>query len=346
MKILHIINDLSRNGGAQKFLIDLISNKPQDIDVSLLLIDKINDYQETLSELGIEYFYLEELNLKQKLSLLVWPHIVHAHLSPSIYLSLLFCKSKLLQTEHNSHNRRRDLWFMKPFEFLLYLRFNQTICITDKVKEELTRFMPYFTKKYTTIYNGIELDQFSQRQRNNICGKSIIKLGMVGRLHPYKDQQTIIRSLKSLSEKYQLHLAGGGETQQELAALALELGVEKRVHFHGVIDTVPLFLDDLDVYIQSSNVEGFGLGAVEAMASGLPVIGSRVPGLDEVIGRDQMLFKQNDPQALSKVILSVCESDEEYRYWSQYSLNRCQDFALTNFITGYYQAYDEIYQAS
>ncbi len=344
MKILHIINDLSRNGGAQKFLIDLISNKPEGVELSLLLIDKINDYEDTLRALNIEYFYLEELTWKQKASLLFWPQIVHAHLSPSIYLSLLFCKSKLLQTEHNSHNRRRDMWFMKPFEFLLYLRFNRTICITDKVKEELTNFMPFFKKKYSTIYNGIELDRFSQTHRFQITGKSKVKLGMVGRLHPYKDQQTIIRSLAMLPGHFELHLAGGGDTKQELQRLAEELNVTERVHFHGVIDTIPQFLDSLDIYIQSSNVEGFGLGAVEAMASGLPVIGSKVPGLDEVIGQEQMLFQQNNPDALTKVILDVSESDNHYSKWSQYSLERCQDFALSNFISGYYRTYEEMYQ--
>ncbi|TOK95036.1 glycosyltransferase, partial [Vibrio parahaemolyticus] len=88
---------------------------------------------------------------------------------------------------------------------------------------------------------------------------------------------------------YHLHLAGDGDRKASLQRLAQSLNVSPRVHFHGVVSDIPLFLSDMDIYVQSSHVEGFGLAAVEAMAAGLPVLSSNVPGLDEVTGSSKYL---------------------------------------------------------
>ncbi|MCV5215430.1 glycosyltransferase, partial [Escherichia coli] len=66
------------------------------------------------------------------------------------------------------------------------------------------------------------------------------------------------------------------------------------------------------MYVQSSIVEGFGLAAVEAMAEGLPVLGSDVPGLNEVIGDKTYLFKQGQSDDLITKILHIVGSKSSY----------------------------------
>ncbi len=71
-KILHIINDLSKNGGAQKFLVDLVMEHAPQYDIKILVLCDDNDYLDLLSAQGIECFNWKTLSLKEKWSLLRW----------------------------------------------------------------------------------------------------------------------------------------------------------------------------------------------------------------------------------------------------------------------------------
>jgi glycosyltransferase involved in cell wall biosynthesis len=124
--------------------------------------------------------------------------------------------------------------------------------------------------------------------------------------------------------------------------LATKLNVTQRVHFHGVVSDVPAFLNDMDIYVQSSHVEGFGLAAVEAMAAGLPILSSDVPGLDDVTGRAEYLFQVGNSNELSQKVLQLCESVERYDAASQYSVNRASLYTIDKFREGYYGIYQQL----
>ncbi|MFN1650190.1 glycosyltransferase [Vibrio rotiferianus] len=344
MKILHIINDLSKNGGAQRFLIDLVSHNDPHFEIKVLILSDENEYQAELKECGVEYLSWKSLTFQQKWNLLRWPDLVHGHLYPSIYLALLAIGKKKLQTEHNTTNRRRDYPMLKFMEYWLYKSFDMTICITGRVQEELIRFMPRYQSKYSVVYNGVELGKFTMQPkiRSAFAKDKVFKIGMAGRLHNYKDHESLLRAMQSLPQNYELHLAGGGPKQEELQALATSLGIEQRVHWYGVISDIPNFLNSLDVYVQSSLVEGFGLASVEAMASGLPVLGSDVPGLDEVIGDSRYLFPTGSPTLLADKILTITNDIDTYNEASRYSVERASLYTIDKFREGYYAAYAQL----
>ncbi|WP_045417226.1 glycosyltransferase [Vibrio owensii] len=343
-KILHIINDLSKNGGAQKFLVDLVMEHTSEYEIKVLVLCDDNDYLEQLTSKNIECFNWQTLSLKEKWTLLRWPDLVHGHLYPSIYLALLAVGKKRIQTEHCSYNRRRDYPLFKFMEFLLYRGHNLTVSISEKVQEELVKFMPHFEHKYRVVHNGVDLARFplTVKSGSQLMGKSTINIGMVGRLHEHKDHETLIRATAQLSSHYHLHLAGDGVKRSELESLSQELNITQRVHFHGVVSDIPAFLSDMDVYVQSSHVEGFGLAAVEAMAAGLPVLSSDVPGLDEVMGSDTYLFKVGQPDQLAKKLTQLCNTAELYQQASEYSVNRAKLYTIDKFRDGYYGIYQQL----
>lgn len=76
-KILHIINDLSKNGGAQKFLVDLVMEHTSEYEIKVLVLCDDNDYLEQLTSKNIECFNWQTLSLKEKWTLLRWPDLVH-----------------------------------------------------------------------------------------------------------------------------------------------------------------------------------------------------------------------------------------------------------------------------
>lgn len=339
VNVLHIINDLSRNGGAQRFVVDLVCPTPAGYVSKVVILNNMNDFSEVLEAAGVECLVWGNLTLKEKWQILRWPDVVHGHLFPSIYIALAAFGKKRIQTEHNTHNRRRDHGWMKPFEWLLYWRYQKTVCITNQVKNALEDFLPRWKKHYSVIFNGIDLSKFSMEEKQPPAGDATVRIGMVGRLHPYKDHPTLIRALAQLPPRYELHFAGDGERRDEYEALVRTLNLESRVVFHGVRSDIPAFLDSLDIYVQSTIIEGFGLAAVEAMAAGLPVLASNVQGIDEVIGIDDYLFPLGDDKALAHTVSAICENPEQYTRASKRSLSRCQLYTLDAFRDQYYQAY-------
>ncbi|WP_045496393.1 glycosyltransferase [Vibrio hyugaensis] len=343
-KILHIINDLSKNGGAQKFLVDLVMEHAPEYEIKVLVLCDDNDYLEPLSAQGIVCFNWQTLSFKEKWALLRWPDLVHGHLYPSIYLALLAFGKKRIQTEHCSHNRRRDYPLFKFLEYILYRGHDLTVSISEKVQEELVKFMPHYQHKYRVVHNGVDLARFSMQVRSGdqVANKDVIKIGMVGRLHEHKDHDTLVRSIARLPANYELHLAGDGTKRNELESLCQQLNIIERVHFHGVVSDIPTFLTKMDIYVQSSHVEGFGLAAVEAMAAGLPVLSSDVPGLDEVMGSKDYLFSVGDSEQLTEKIAQLCHLKEAYNKASEYSVNRAKLYTIDKFRDGYYGLYQQL----
>ena len=172
--------------------------------------------------------------------------------------------------------------------------------------------------------------------------KTAIKIGMVGRLHQHKDHETLIRAIALLPANYQLDLAGDGDKRNDLEALCQQLNVTERVQFHGLVSDIPAFLSGLDMYVQSSHVEGFGLAAVEAMAAGLPVLSSDVPGLDEVIGNDEYMFTAGKSEQLADKISQLCTAVDLYDKASAYAVNRAKLYTINKFRDGYYGLYQQL----
>ncbi|WP_432472278.1 glycosyltransferase [Amphritea sp. HPY] len=340
IKLLHLINDMSINGGAQRFVMDLVSRTPGNYMIRVVTLDSINDYSQQITDLGHECYCWSELTLSEKLSMMRWPEIVHGHLFPSVYLATLFRGNKL-QTEHATHNRRRDFPKLKLIEWLMYRRYERVVSISKQVEEALLTFLPGCRDKSVVIENGVDLEQFDAAAQSRIKSLSNVRIGMVGRFHPYKDQLAIIKALALLGEGYEVLFVGDGELRQMLVTAARDLGVEEQIRFIGVSDDIPGFLAGLDIYVQSSKVEGFGLAAVEAMAAGLPVLASDIPGLREVVGSSEYLFSVGDERELADKI-SHFNNAESYTRAKEYAGQRAQLFGIQTFIERYAAVYAEL----
>ena len=133
-----------------------------------------------------------------------------------------------------------------------------------------------------------------------------IKIGTLAAVDvPYKGQRKVIKALAMLANEgldYEYHLAGNGD-QSKLQEYAKKLGVFDKVIFHGGIphERVTDFLDQIDIYIQPSDVEGLPRALVEAMSRACPAIGSNVGGIPELLPED-MLFQKKDIKGICKCL--------------------------------------------
>ncbi|HET6388077.1 glycosyltransferase [Hyphomicrobium sp.] len=128
-----------------------------------------------------------------------------------------------------------------------------------------------------------------------------------GRLCDQKGQEQIIRALTYIDDA-RLVLAGGGPNEAALKDLARELQVADRIHFLGVVsrDDLGDLLGAADVFVFPSKWETFGLAAVEAAMSGIPIVAADLPVLREVLssgGKEPVSFvAPDDPRALAAAV--------------------------------------------
>lgn len=314
MKILHIITSLEL-GGAEKLLLDLIpAQKKQGMEVELLVLDTRNEkFIEEYKKRGIKIYTLKANNkfsLKNPFEIskiirdnkisIVHAHLVHAQIWTSVarYLNK---KVIYITTEHSTHNRRREKWMYKFLDKFIYNSYDKVIAISEATARELMRWVGLNINKIEIIPNGVSLRAFMGRPKER-KGNNLI---MVSRFHLSKDHLTVVRAMEKLSKDYVLTFVGEGETQEAVKREVLMLNLNDRIQFLGYSNSIPSLLKRSDIAIQSSNFEGFGLSALEAMASGTPVIASDVEGLANVVGDSGLLFKLGDVNDLVKKIMSL-----------------------------------------
>ncbi len=130
-------------------------------------------------------------------------------------------------------------------------------------------------------------------------------IGYVGRLVPEKGVDLLLDAVADLEGVWRLHVLGDGEEKAALKAQSRNLGLSTNVAFEGWLPSVrmPAFYDQLDVLVlpsrsQSNWVEQFGRVLIEAMACGVPVIGSNCGEIPHVIGDAGLVFPEGDVEAL------------------------------------------------
>jgi glycosyltransferase involved in cell wall biosynthesis len=131
-------------------------------------------------------------------------------------------------------------------------------------------------------------------------------IGYVGRLVPEKGVDLLLHAVRDLPGLWRLHIVGEGPERAALERLVLRLGLESRVTFEeGWLPSLrmPAFYRQLDALVLPSRtrpnwIEQFGRVLIEAMASGIPVVGSDCGEIPHVIGHAGLVFPEDDAPAL------------------------------------------------
>ena len=138
--------------------------------------------------------------------------------------------------------------------------------------------------KVIFLSNGLNLDDFSNKENYN--GNN--RLLHVGRMSYEKSVDVLIRSVEILSKEFpdiSLSIVGEGPALKSLKMLVKELGLEKNIHFFGFVEHSKLsdIYKEHDIFITASTIETQGIVILEAMASGLPIIGVNKLAIPECV---------------------------------------------------------------
>ena len=160
------------------------------------------------------------------------------------------------------------------------------------------------------------------------------RIGYVGRLVPEKGVDLLFRATAGMNGTWRLVIVGAGPERDRLKILARQLGLGDRVTFEGDIPStrMPAFYRELDALVVPSRsrpnwVEQFGRVLIEAMASGVPVVGSDCGEIPRVVGGAGLVFSEENAEALKEHLMHLMRDPE---LWSSLA-RRGRDRVLAHF---------------
>ena len=349
MRILHVISSLGI-GGAERLISDMLPQmKTAGMDVSLLVYRRLyNAFEKKLEDAGIAIISLEaKSNYSPRIifSLAIAMKefdVIHVHLFPSLYqvaVANLINQKKLIYTEHNTTNRRRNKWYLRRIEKRVYNRYYYIVSVSRETQDSLVKWLGEDDCRFTVINNGIDISLFDNLSASRDYPFTLL---MVSRFAPAKDQETVVRAMQRLSDDTHVIFVGDGETRQSCVKLSIELNVARRCHFVGNQENVPYWISKADIGIQASHWEGFGLTAVEMMAGGLPVVASDVEGLKQVVDGAGILFKDSDDKELATIIDKLRKNKAHRTLAASQCVNRASLYSIKKTAECYMELYQSV----
>lgn len=193
----------------------------------------------------------------------------------------------------------------------------KVIAISPAVHDHLVHDFGVDEQKVAVIPNGIDMEQFfptdaaqknELRRRENIAGAPVI--GIVARLSDVKGHHVLLSAMPKVRAAFpdvRLLIVGEGKCEEALKAQTRQLELVNTVLFFPIVNQPQKFLSMFDVFVMPSLQEGLGLSVMEAQASGLPVVASRVGGIPSLIREDEtgILVDSNDPDRLADALIDL-----------------------------------------
>ena len=200
--------------------------------------------------------------------------------------------------------------------------------------------------KIQVIPDGVDLSRFSSAPRE--AHPERVRILTVGRLIPRKGIQFLIRALpqviQNVTSDFEIEIVGDGPYRPNLVKLANELGVIHKIRFAGSLlySELPQKYRQADIFTLCSLAEGMPLVVLEAMGSGLPIIASRVQGIEDLVevGTNGYLFASGEVDALAKSLITLINDGERRLQMGKGSIAHVQKYDWKHIA----QSYLEIYQ--
>ena len=277
------------------------------------------------------------------------PDIIHTHLHAFRYLIPAMVSKAVTGFVHTVHSvaererRRIGKWFPQ----LLFGRRVVPVAIAAEVQRSIQRV---YGVESVLIPNGIPLDTYRHcsasrtqwRKQEGFAPDDVLLL-CVGRFDPVKNHRLLIDSFAQTareSPNVHLLLAGDGHLRASLQAQVALLGLQDQVHFLGVRDDVPTLLSAADLFLFASDSEGSPLSLMEAMAAGLPIIGTAVGGVREMVsGEASVLVNAGDREALAAAINRISRDGERRKAMGRQASEQAVRFDVASMALAYQSLY-------
>lgn len=243
------------------------------------------------------------------------------------FAALVYCtirrSSKMLLTlqegdplEHYANRVGRLAFLHKR----IFERANSVQAISNFLAQWATKMG--YPAKPDIVPNGVDIERFTKRISSEArralrtslgYGETDTVIVTASRLSLKNGIDDLIRSLVALPEQYKVLILGEGEDREKLHSLVSQKGLQARVQFVGKKghDELPQLLQASDIFCRASLSEGLGNSFLEAMAAGLPIIGTPVGGIPDFLtdGETGVFCQPNDPASIGVAAKRIQEEN-------------------------------------
>ncbi len=217
--------------------------------------------------------------------------------------------------------------------------------LRDQAREEFE-----IERQMDVVYNFIDPERHERPCPGCIAPRSSpdeVTLMHISNFRPVKRVEDVVRVLAHVRKRMpaRLILVGDGPTACTALQVALSLGVADSVQFTGVVEEVEPVLQQADLLLLPSETESFGLVALEAMASGIPVIASDVGGIPEVVthGEVGFLAPVGDVEKMGEHAVHLLSDRELYHRFSRAARQRAGSlFGYNKIVREYERIYAQV----
>ncbi|OAI06418.1 sugar transferase [Methylomonas methanica] len=369
--IVHIIYRMGI-GGLENGLVNIINNLPEDsYRHAIICLADSTEFSQRIKRQDVVIhqlhkrpgqdwasFYTVYRLLKQ------WqPAIVHTRNLAAIEYQVCALLAGVSYRVHGEHgwdvfdpdgSNVKYQWLRRILGSIIH-RF---IPLSQHLQDYLLNRVGIPAAKITRICNGVDTKTFYPRsgirQIPDGCSLNLdqkLVIGTVGRMHGVKDQLTLVGAFINACENSpefaqiaRLFLIGEGPLRAEAIKLLNAASLIDKVWLSGERNDIPEILRSLDIFVLPSKAEGISNTILEAMASGLPVIATRVGGNPELVldGKTGCLVEKEDVEGLSSAMRELVLDDDNRRQLGEASLQRIQaEFSIDSMVNRYRQVYDK-----
>jgi glycosyltransferase involved in cell wall biosynthesis len=338
MNILWLVDHLGYKGiihGAGKYYLDVLTllNKNK-INVILCVLRERDQLTKLFEYQGIKIRHFTRSKFDPRaLSDLIKVikeekiELVHSHGYGSDNFGRIAGALLKIPTIIHAHDENSNYpWYQNLADLLLKGVTYGAIAISESVKKSCVVKRRISLDKLSVMRNGILLKNFVpvkqeiiQQEKEQLGIKPCFKVvGTVARLREEKGIKYLIESVPEILEVFPntiFLIAGDGPLREELQDLSIRYGVQKKVIFAGFCQNIRVILSLIDIFVASSLTEGLGLGILEAMAMGKPIIATNVGGIKEILKDKETgyLVPAKNSKALADKVIHLISDENEAR---------------------------------
>ena len=286
--------------------------------------------------------------IREKIDLLN-PH----HFTQFLYsfLATRFLSMKVIYTEHSRWQLEMLPFHFKLLNVIMLINSEGIVAISEQIRNYYETMIGVRRNKVHLIKNGIDIQLFENAKRSDLrrelnIGERAKIIGMVANIRSEKNHKLLISAFSTIAREVDdafLVMVGLDFMNGAVQLYANETGLRDRIFFLGERDDVPELLKTFDLFCLPSIHEGMPLTLLEAMAAGVPVIGSDVLGINEVIEHNVngLLFRGNDERDLAERVIQLLNNEEMRSRFSRTAKSHArQNYSLDNSIN----EYDRLFQ--
>lgn len=340
--------------------IDLITSSPTNENIEDRLNDLIHIYRLPVNKKRIHYWaekeiisysyrtykYITNIRKQNKYDL------IHAFFGiPCGAIAYLFRKEipyiiSLQGSDVPGFNERLSFQYiyLKPLIRLIWRNASAVIANSQGLKELALR-----TDKGSNIgviYNGIDTDEFSTRERARYEDRAIIII-TVARLIKRKGVDNLIQAVPDIvknNQNVKIRIIGEGLEENRLKILARKLNVSRYLDFLGYVphNELPNHYSSSDIFVLLSKNEGMSNSMLEAISSGLPIVCTDVGGVEELIKGNGIVVNPESPFQIAEALLELIENKDKRLEMGKISREIAEKNSWKSVAQKYLEAYQKV----